>query len=180
MVIRADRFNIYFLLLAALVLASGCSTPKKKATEQRAKQLVTLRVHIEAQPDATGFTSPVTVLRSSPVIVNIQNIAILTEANVASARVVDSHGGFALRIQYNERGTRLLEHYTAANSRKRLVIFSGFGVPGQARWLAVPVIKRKISDGLLIFTPDATRDEAEQIAIGLNNVAAENETNAKP
>lgn len=180
MIICAKRFNIYLLLLVTLGLATGCKSPEKKQAEQRAKQLVTLRVHIEVRPDATGFTEPVTVFRAAPMVVNIQNVAVLTEAHVASARVIESHGGFSLRIQYNDRGTRLLEHYTAGNPKKHLVIFSEFGVPGQARWLAAPLITRKISDGLLIFTPDATRDEAEQIAIGLNNVAGENETNAKP
>jgi preprotein translocase subunit SecD len=180
MIICATRFNIYLLLLVTLGLAAGCKSPEKKQAEQRAQQLVTLRVHIEVRPEATGFTEPVTVFRAAPMVVNIQNVAVLTEAHVASARVIESHGGFSLRIQYNDRGTRLLEHYTAANPKKHLVIFSEFGVPGQARWLAAPLINRKISDGLLIFTPDATRDEAEQIAIGLNNVAGENETNAKP
>jgi len=40
----------------------------------------------------------------------------------------------------------------------------------QGRWLGAPRINQHISDGALIFTPDATREEAEQIALGLNNV----------
>ena len=39
------------------------------------------------------------------------------------------------------------------------------------RWLAAPVISHRISDGVLVFTPDATREEAEEIALGLNNVS---------
>jgi hypothetical protein len=33
------------------------------------------------------------------------------------------------------------------------------------------VINHRIGDGVLVFTPDATRDECEEIAIGLNNVS---------
>ena len=32
-----------------------------------------------------------------------------------------------------------------------------------------------MSDGLIQFTPDASREEADDIAIGLNNVAKKNE-----
>jgi hypothetical protein len=41
----------------------------------------------------------------------------------------------------------------------------------ESRWLAAPVIPRRISNGVLTFTPDASREEADLIAIGLNNVA---------
>ena len=51
---------------------------------------------------------------------------------------------------------------------KHLVIFSYFD---QGRWLAAPLITGKNSTGLLTFTPDATREEAERIVRGLNNVA---------
>ena len=53
-----------------------------------------------------------------------------------------------------------------------IAIFSQFGEEMKDyRWLAAPVINRRISDGVLVFTPDATREEAEEIALGLNNVA---------
>ena len=39
------------------------------------------------------------------------------------------------------------------------------------RWLAAPKISQPITNGLLIFTPDATEEEARQIVQGLNNAA---------
>ena len=39
------------------------------------------------------------------------------------------------------------------------------------RWLAAPVIPSRIGNGVLTFTPDASREEADQIVLGLNNVA---------
>ena len=69
-------------------------------------------------------------------------------------------------------GTVLLEECTAANRGRRIAIFSQFGEKiKDYRWLAAPVITRRISDGVLVFTPDATREEAEEIALGLNNVS---------
>jgi hypothetical protein len=39
-----------------------------------------------------------------------------------------------------------------------------------SRWLAAPVISRRISNGVLVFTADCERDEADQLVLGLNNV----------
>lgn len=38
------------------------------------------------------------------------------------------------------------------------------------RWLAAPLINAPISDGVLLFTPNTTRSEADAIALGLSNV----------
>ena len=39
------------------------------------------------------------------------------------------------------------------------------------RWLAAPLITHRIGDGVLAFTPDMSRAEADQFVLGLNNVA---------
>ena len=81
-----------------------------------------------------------------------------------------------LRLQFDRRGTWLLEQYSTANLGKHFAIFSQFPSPpdaklNQGRWLAAPRINQRIPDGVLTFAPDATREEAEQIVLGLNNVA---------
>jgi hypothetical protein len=40
-----------------------------------------------------------------------------------------------------------------------------------SRWIAAPLLSGRISTGLFAFTPDTTREEADRIARGLNNVA---------
>jgi preprotein translocase subunit SecD len=96
----------------------------------------------------------------------------LTELNVSSAKVVEVMGGFALQIEFNHSGNMLLEQYTAANPGRHLAVFSLFGKKKEeSRWLGAPIIAHRISNGILIFTPDASRDEAERIAAGLNNYA---------
>jgi len=106
----------------------------------------------------------------------IQKEAILTQSDVKEAKVVDVVGGFAMRVQFDHRGTLLLEQYSSEHVGKHFAIFSQFAAPpdeklNHGRWLAAPRITHRIGDGALVFTPDATREEAEQIALGLNNVA---------
>ena len=163
------RFNIYLLLGLALVLACGCQT----RGDDKDKVMATLRVHLEVAPESMDFSTSVPVYREHPVMVTVDKSPFLTEANVESAKVVDVRGGFDLEIKFDRRGTWLLEEYTTTNPGKHLAVFSEFGVKKSrtSRWLAAPIIYRRISNGILSFTPDASREESERIALGLNNVA---------
>lgn len=152
-------FNTYLLLLALFM--SSCKT-----TEER-KEYSTFRMHIEANPDGTRYNGPVNIGRSDPFVVNIENSPFITEYHVENASVIDSVGGFEIMVQLNLQGTRLLEQYSLAARDKRAAIFSNFE---QVRWLAAPKLSRKISDGVLAFTPDCTREEADRIVHGLNNL----------
>ena len=152
-------FNTYLLLLA--VLMPGCQTSKED------KQYSTFRMHIETNPDGTRYNGPVNIGRSDPFAVNIENAPFVTEYHVENASVIDTVGGFEIMVQLNPQGTRLLEQYSLAARDKRAAIFSNFE---QVRWLAAPKLSRKISDGVLAFTPDCTREEADRIVHGLNNL----------
>ncbi len=173
MMIHPNRFNLYLLVACCLVLISGCKTTDSKSQE------AILRVHLEVNRDGSNRYQPVPIDRDQPFMVNVENEPFLTEANVKEARVIDVIGGFAIRIQFDRRGTWLLEQYTADNPGKHLAIFSQF-VSGRnkkvttGRWLAAPLITGRIANGVLTFTPDASRDEAYQIVLGLNNVARKN------
>ena len=156
-------FNTYLLVIAALVL--GCETSNSKK-----KEYSTFRMHIETNPGGTGHNAPVTIGRSEPFKVNIENNPFITEYQIESASVVDALGGFQIMVQMNQQGTWLLEQYSLASRDKRAVIFSNFD---QARWLAAPKFTRRINDGVLVFTPDCTREEADRIVLGLNNIARE-------
>jgi preprotein translocase subunit SecD len=171
MMIRLERFNtnLWWALAAVIALGCGCSSTGDK---QSKKALSTMRFHLEATRGGSTETEPVPIFREKPIWVNVEKSAFLTEANVSSASVVDVVGGFALRIQFDQPGTILLETCTAANHGQKMAIFSQFGEGiKDYRWLAAPVITHRISDGVLIFTPDATREEAQEIALGLNNVS---------
>jgi hypothetical protein len=174
MKVWAQRFNIYLTLAAALALVCGCQTEKPK------KPTAALRVHIEASPDTLGASQTVSVLRVDPVLVTIAQQPILTEANLIAARILDAPGGYAIEVRFDETGTWILEQYTAANPGRHLVIFGQWGENlADGRWLAAPLVTRRIGNGTLAFTPDMSRPEAEQFVLGLTHVAQFNQKQLK-
>lgn len=177
MIIGRNRFNLYLLLSLLLVaVASGCATHK----DDPEKRLATFRVHLEAQTEDADRTQRVAVFRASPVEFIVEKEPFLDEAHVSSARVMEVLGGFDIMVQLNRQGTWLLQEYSASNPGRHYAIFSQFGEKGkEARWLAAPIFNKINSAGILQFTPDCTREEADQIVKGLNNVAKKNESNEK-
>src|SRR5258708_7322398 len=168
MMICAPRFNIYLLAALCLVMVCGCSS----SDYARKRQLSTIRVHLEVNSDATGHSQIVQVYREHPVSVSIEKEPFLTEANVSEAKIEESLGGFSIRIKFDRQGTWLLEQYSSANPGRHFAIFSQFvNHPGEkvspGRWLAAPQIPQRIKDGVLTFTPDATREETANIVLGL-------------
>ncbi len=161
------RFNLYLLLLCAgLVLTAGCASLKKKD-----KQTAALRVHLQSSENITA-NQTVSVLRSEPMLVSINTDPIITEAMVTEARILDTPGGFAVEIHLNQTGAFTLEQFSGANPGKHLVIFGQWSEKvADGRWLAAPLIGHRMANGVLSFTPDASRAEAEQWVSGLNAVA---------
>jgi hypothetical protein len=166
------QFNVYFALAAACALLCGCQTDKND------EKVSVLRVHLEVgavNAGEMGTAQTVSVLRADPVDVTIARDPILTEANVVAARVINVPGGFAVEIRFDETGTWVLEQNTAGNPGRHLVIFGQWGDQlTDGRWLAAPLITHRIGDGVLAFTPDASREEADRLVLGLNNVAKKN------
>jgi preprotein translocase subunit SecD len=161
------RFNIY-LLVALAGLAGGC-----QSTKDDDEAAATLKVHLEVTPDSMDFSKQVPIFRAKPVMVNVDKNPILTEAFVSEAKLIEKDGTFEIEIQFERRGSWLLESYTTTNPGKHFAIFSEFGADlKESRWLGAPIIHRRISNGILTFTPDASREEADQIVKGLNAVAA--------
>lgn len=166
--IRAQRFNSY-LLLAVLLVLTGCQTDARL----RKRQVTVLGVHLEARGDASERTGPISVFRENPLVLNAQKEPFLNESMVVRANVIENPGGFAISVQFDEHGTRLLEIYSAQNPGKHVVITCQFGKKLEhTRNLAAPLISRRIANGTLTFTPDADRAEADDIVYGLNNLAA--------
>jgi len=169
MVVWTRRFNLYLALATVLALVCGCQSYRHKGP------VAALRVHIQTTPNDLDTSQTVSVVRSDPVLVTIARNPILTEANIVAAKVVDTPGGFAIEIQFDENGTWQLEQYSAANPGGHFAIFGQWGEKlADGRWLAAPLITRRIANGMLSFTPDCSREEADQLVLGLNNVTAKN------
>lgn len=163
MMIRFLRFNSYLALALVLALAAGC-----KSTKPRKLKEASLRLHLEVNPDGSDRNEPIPVGRQQPFQVNVEKRAFLTEFNIERATVMDTMGGYSISVQFDKEGSWLLEQYTTANKGKRMAIAAEFG---EMRWLAAPVMSQRIANGLLIFTPDASREEAEKLVGGLNRFA---------
>jgi preprotein translocase subunit SecD len=169
MTIRWERFNIYLWAALAAALACGCQSTDEK---QSKKLVSTLRLHLEASRDGPNASERIPVYREKPVWLSVEKEPFLTEAQVSTASVIEALGGFALSIQFDRSGAEVLEEYSVENRGRKMAIFSQFGEKIQNyRWLAAPVISHRITDGVLVFTPDTTREEAEEIALGLNHVS---------
>jgi len=162
MMIKFERFNTYFCLFLALLVAGGCETGKKK-------DYAAIELHLEVNSDGGSDNESITVFRSNPQTFNVEKNAFLDMADVVDAKVIDDMGGYKIQLKFNWRGTQVLGGMTAAHIGKRIGIYAVFG---GNRWLAAPVITKQITDGAYTFTPDASREEADRIVRGLNAVAA--------
>ena len=177
MIIRLARFNTYLLATALMATLAGCETTGDK----REKRIAKLSLHVEAGRDTGDRSEPVPISRAAPVMIKVDKNPFLNEGQVAEARLADAPGGFKISIQFDQRGTWLLEQYSAMNPGKHLAVAAQFGEKlKETRWLAAPLINHRISDGTLAFTPDATREEAEEIVRGLNNGAIKSGNQPKP
>ena len=166
MKIGVARFNFYLLSLA-LVLTAGCQTAPERRQNKMAS---TFRLHLEANPDATQSTA---VIDIAGIELYVNNTPFLDETSVTNAAVVDTRdGGYAIRVRYDRHGTLVLDAVTTENRGRRIAVFTqyGAGKAEHSRWLAAPY-GSPITDGILLFTPLATREESEEIVSGLNNVA---------
>jgi preprotein translocase subunit SecD len=161
------------LLAAVLLLAlpgffAGCKSADAK-NEKKDKQVSFLRLHLETNPDGTRHSRTVPIYRAHPMSLTVEAAATLDEGFMSKAEVVDvdEHGGYALKITFNEEGARRLDYLTTANKGKRIAVLARWT---EDRWLAAPLLSKRIANGVFIFTPDASREECERIVRGLENV----------
>ena len=153
-----------------LMLAAGCASFHHKKDE-----IGILRIHIESESSAQHATKSITVLRSEPVVVNISTDPILTEMDVTSARLLDSPGGFAIEIKFEDTAGWRLEQYTSIYPGKHLAIFAQWSDKKEdGRWLAAPIIVHRMAGSILTFTPDASHEEMEKWVKALNDNAKDN------
>jgi hypothetical protein len=161
------RFNLYFVPVLLWLLVSGCALWRHHTGPTAA-----LRVHGESDATGSGSIKTISVLRAQPVSLSISDDPILTEADVVSAKLLDSPGGgFRIEVQFELTAGWQLEQFTAGNPGKHLAIFGQWSDQlMDGRWLAAPRIVRRIADARLVFTPDASREEADKLVKGLNEV----------
>ena len=167
MKVPLSRFNIILALL--LVLPAGCKTTEEK---KQAKEATFLRFHVETNVDGTPHNARVPIYRADPILVGVTRNAELDEGFMDKAELVtvDEFGNLALKITFNEQGAKRLDYLTSTYKGRRLAVNARWT---ETRWLAAPLITKRITNGVFIFTPDASREECERIISGLKNVIAD-------
>ena len=160
------RFNIILAML--LLFAAACKSSEEK---KRAKEASFLRFHVESNVDGTRHNSQVTIYRANPMILGVEINAALDEGFMDKVELVtvDEFGNYAIKVTFNEQGAKRLDYVTSSFKGRRLAVNARWT---ETRWLAAPLITKRITNGIFIFTPDASREEAERIVSGLNNVIA--------
>jgi len=152
----------------------GCAGKKSKKDPD--KDASTLRLHMETQPGILG-SGKVKVIRSQPITIAIEKEPFLDEGFVKAARVMETPGGHAIGVEFTERGALRLQMATGTRAGRRMVIWSRWT---EGRWLAAVIVSRANDTGVIVFTPDASREECERIVRGLNNVAMKIGNQPKP
>jgi hypothetical protein len=170
MTIRSVAINLYLPLACALALffGLGCETTEKETKKKKDKEAAVIELHLEVNADGTERNAGVPIYRENPIKVNVVREPFIDTADVQEASVVETIGGFAIRVLFNRHGTLVLDNVTTAYKGQRIGVYSRWT---ESRWLAAPLIKARIQTGEFIFTPDASREEAERIVKGLNNIA---------
>ncbi len=165
MKVCARRFNTYLALVVTVGLFSACQTTKRDEISSA------LRVYIETNDNGISSSQTVSVVRAHPMTFSVASTTVVTEANIVAAKLIAAQDGFAIQVQFDENGTWTLEQYSASYLGKHFVIFGQWGKNvADSRWLAAPLISRRIGNGTLVFTPDASREEADRLVLGLNEV----------
>jgi hypothetical protein len=157
-------FNIY--LLAAAALGGGCGSNYLSPN----KEYATLSIFLEGRP---ADSLPVQI-GPDKATVYVAPAAVLTEEDLAKARLVDNpDGSYAIQLTFDDNGKLVLEMQTTSNPGKSLIIFAKFPPKG---WREPedgdPIPRNGLANGSLVFIPDASHAEAEHIVRGLNNMAS--------
>jgi preprotein translocase subunit SecD len=165
MTMQRKFFKLCLVGLGAALGLCACITPGKPKGPT-----ASLRFHIQTNPDGSDRSAPIAIYRANPMLLNVEKQPFLDERSITNATVVDSLGSFAIQIQFDASGAKMLEQYSTSFRSRHCAIFSQWGQKTMTnRWLAAPKFTRSIFNGTLVFTPDATREESQAIVAALKN-----------
>ena len=176
---RIGPINLILAVLAVGFLV-GCETTK--GGKKKDKKFATFRLHLEEPTNSSRWVMPVSVYRENPRTIHVHRVPFIDERNIIEAAVIDDirnidgeqvNFGRAVGVRFDRTGKWLLENTTVSHRGKRIAVHSFFP---EGRWLAAKVIDQRLSEGVFIFTPDASEEEMQRMCEGLNAVAKKLET----
>ena len=150
--------------LAVVLMATGCTTTKKKKEEYT-------HVRIYVQTVATlpeGYRFKIDFPHPN-IWFWVNSIPELTEDDLIGAETVPGDAGLQIKLKFNHHGEFVLEGLTGSNRGKYMAVIAARA--GIARAIAPILIKGINRSGELIFTPDLTDEETTKIVSDLNKVA---------
>lgn len=158
------------VLLGALAFASGCASNGEK----KEKEISTIRLHFEVNPQMVRRSMEVSILRAHPMKLTVSEEALVHEGYLDEVALLNEGSTHQLRLRFDDGGRRLLETETAVNIGKRIAVAAQFPNP---RWLGAPVITRINTNGVFTFTPDADLEECRQLVDGLKRAIEQRQKN---
>lgn len=165
-------FNLVLAVVAFHLAVGPAPAAEEKKKEKKPKQVKTLRIYVEARRDLPERTLTATLGQPAKVQFQVEKLPILNEDQLVGSSLLDVPGGYEIQLKFNSLGARVLESYTAAAVGRHLALLTE--IDGNARWIAAPLIRQRLGDGILRFAPDTTREEAERIAQGLAKLIEKN------
>lgn len=150
-----------------------------KSEKDESKQSSTIRLHMETTADSGASSGKIKLMKNSPqpVVLTVEKDAFTDEGFLENARLLDTVGGPMIALKFDTRGALRMQMWTVSKPGRRIAVWARWT---DGRWLAAPMTVRAIEDGVLVFSPDATREECERIVRGLNNVAIKLGNQKKP
>jgi preprotein translocase subunit SecD len=93
--------------------------------------------------------------------VYVSDDILLSNADIASARVVSGPNGFQIEVSFTRVGTERFASATEQNIMKPLAILL------DGRLISAPIVREKITGGRAVITGRFTEQEARRIADGI-------------
>jgi len=141
------------IVLAMVTALSGCATMRSQRTP------VTLEFRPGSQSPGAGLTEMKVAGADQPVYIS-EDVA-LSNADIASSRVVSGPSGLQIEIVFTKAGSERFATVTGNNIRKPL----GILVDGQL--ISAPVVMEKIVGGKALISGAFSQGEAKRIADGI-------------
>lgn len=171
---RVDAVNMnmtqttFKLCLAAIALAvavAGCASFGKPKGN-----VASLRLHIQVAQDGSDRSAPVPIYRANPIMVNVEKAPFLDERSLTNATLMEVGDGFAIQVEFNVSGAKILEQYSTSFRSRHCAIACRWGEKTFTnRWVAAPMFNHTIFNGKLMFTPDASFEESIVLVDALKN-----------
>lgn len=150
------------IFIAAAMAVAGCASKD----DGKGKPLKHIRVHVESRHDIQERALVAEIGGPGALKFSVEKLPILNEVHVERAALVDQPEGFQMRLKFDSLGTRILESYSSAALGKHFAIMTE--IDGETRWIAAPLVRGRLGDGVLTFTPLASREDMERLVAGLN------------